>query len=114
MIEEERLTEDPLFLALTRPTMMLGVPLEAALLIAFLGCLILMLGKNPLYAGAIAGSLFFAARFIVRSDYNMFRVLFLCFQTKIGAPNSRFWGGSSYSPLPVAGYKRKGFARGKS
>jgi type IV secretion system protein VirB3 len=112
--DEDRLTEDPLFLALTRPTLMLGVPLEAAFFIILFGCLVLIIGRNPIYAMAIAASLLGAARFIVRSDYNMFRVLALYGQTKGGAPNRQFWGGSTYSPLPVIGYKRRGFTGGKS
>jgi type IV secretion system protein VirB3 len=48
---------------------------------------------------------------IVRHDVNAFRLLFLWGRTKLGNRNRTFWGGSSYSPLPLAGLRRKGFGR---
>ena len=38
-------------------------------------------------------------------------MLFLWGRTKAGNRNRAFWGGSSYSPLPLAGLRRKGFGR---
>lgn len=111
MAEQVYLTEDPLFLALTRPTLWFGVPVEATLAIGMVSVFILMGLGNPIWAGAIGISLLMAARLIVRADYNMFKILFLYGRTKAAAPNKMVWGGSSYSPLPVAGVKRKGFRR---
>lgn len=108
---DERLNEDTLFLALTRPPLWLGVPVEATIIIAMTGVLVLMLAGNPVYALAIAGSLLAAARVIVRSDYNMFKLLLLWVRTKGRARNASYWGGSSYSPLPTAPIRRPGFAR---
>jgi type IV secretion system protein VirB3 len=51
------------------------------------------------------------SRLIVRHDVNAFRLLFLWGRTKLGNRNRAFWGGSSYSPLPLAGLRRKGFER---
>ena len=109
---DERLREETLFLAVTRPTMWLGVPLEASLPIALAACLTLIVSGNPLYAGAIGGACLAVARLIVRHDANAFRLLWLWTMTKARNRNRVWWGGSSYSPLPVAGLKRKGFARG--
>ena len=109
---DERLREETLFLAVTRPTMWLGVPLEASLPIALTACLTLIVSGNPLYAGAIGGACLAVARLIVRHDANAFRLLWLWTMTKARSRNRAWWGGSSYSPLPVAGLKRKGFARG--
>lgn len=109
---DERLREETLFLAVTRPTMWLGVPLEASLPIALAACLTLIISGNPLYAGAIGGACLAVARLIVRHDANAFRLLWLWTMTKGRSRNRAWWGGSSYSPLPVAGLKRKGFARG--
>lgn len=109
---DERLREETLFLAVTRPTMWLGVPLEASLPIALAACLTLIVSGNPLYAGAIGGACLAMARLIVRHDANAFRLLWLWTMTKARSRNRAWWGGSSYSPLPVAGLKRKGFARG--
>ena len=111
-MEEDGLTQDTLFLALTRPTLWLGVPIEAGVLISMLTVFILMLFGNPLYAFAIGGSLLVAGRLIVRTDFNMFRLIFLWVRTKARSRNKAFWGGSSYSPLPTKGLKRKGFNRG--
>ena len=108
----ERLREETLFLAVTRPTMWLGVPLEASLPIALATCLTLIVSGNPLYAGAIGGACLAVARLIVRHDANAFRLLWLWTLTKARCRNRGWWGGSSYSPLPVTGMKRKGFARG--
>ena len=110
MSEPVYLTEDPLFLALTRPTLWFGVPVEATMAIGMGSVFVLMVFGNPIWALAIGGALLMAARLIVRSDYNMFKILFLFGRTKAAAPNKPVWGGSSYSPLPVAGAKRKGFA----
>ena len=112
MHDEARPTEDTLFLALTRPALWLGVPLEAALLIAMAAVLMLLLTSNPLYAIGLGGALLAAARLIVRSDYNMFRLIFLWGRTKGRSRNRAWWSGSSYSPLLGDGLKRKGFARG--
>jgi type IV secretion system protein VirB3 len=109
---DERLREETLFLAVTRPTMWLGVPLEASLPIALAACLTLIVSGNPLYAGAIGGACLAVARLIVRHDANAFRLLWLWTMTKARSRNRAWWGGSSYSPLPFAGLKRKGFARG--
>jgi type IV secretion system protein VirB3 len=109
--EPTYLTEDTLFLAMTRPTLWLGVPVEATILIGFISVFILMVIGNPIYALAIGGAMLAAARLIVRSDYNMFKILFLFARTKLQAKNKAIWGGSSYSPLPVDGTKRKGFGR---
>jgi type IV secretion system protein VirB3 len=52
------------------------------------------------------------ARLIVRHDVNAFRLIFLWGRTKAANRNRVFWGGSSYTPLPLYGIKRKGFGRG--
>src|SRR3546814_17780647 len=43
---------------------------------------------------------------IVRHDAHAFRLLWLWTLTKARCRNRGWWGGSSYSPLPVAGMKR--------
>ena len=111
MSEPIYLVEDPLFLALTGPTLWFGVPVEATLAIGMISVFILMGLGNPIWALAIGGALLGAARLIVRSDYNMFKIIFLFGRTKAGATNKMVWGGSSYSPLPIAGVRRKGFNR---
>src|SRR3546814_2505384 len=84
---------------------------EATIAIGMASVFILMVFGNPIWALVIGGALLMAARLIVRSDYNMFKILFLFGRTKASAPNKGVWGGSSFSPLPVAGVMRTGFAR---
>lgn len=92
MSEPEYLTEDPLFLALTRPTLWFGVPVEATLAIGMASVFTLMVVGNPIWALAIGGALLGAARLIVRADYNMFKIIFLFGRTKAPAPNKSVWG----------------------
>ena len=108
MKADEPLIVEPVYLALSRPPMWLGVPLDAAVPLAMLGVLVLLLA-NPLYALAVAIVGFGAARLIVRHEPNAFRLLNLALRTKWTNRDRRWWGGSSYSPLPVAPLKRKGF-----
>lgn len=107
-----RLTEDPLFLAVTRPTMWGGVPIEAGLPIAIAAALTIIATGNPLYAVGFGAAAFAAARLIVRHDVHAFRLMMLWANTKGRCVNRPAWGGSSYSPLPTDGYRRKGFAHG--
>lgn len=107
----QRLVEDTLFLAITRPSTWLGVPLEAALPIAFLAVLMLLATGNPLYALGFGLAAFAAARLIVRHDANAFRLMMLWVHTKARCRNRTFWGGSSYSPLPTTALRRRGFGR---
>lgn len=96
----ERLQEDILFLACTRPALVLGVPMEAmgvnliVSTVAFLG------GGSLLYL-LIAPALHAIFQAICRSDPNAFRVLYLFLETKGRARNGGLWGGSSASPLPL-------------
>ena len=85
---------------------------EAGALIIMAGAITLVGSGNPLYGGAAAIALYAMARLIVRHDVNAFRLIFLWGRTKAANRNRVFWGGSSYTPLPLYGIKRKGFGRG--
>jgi type IV secretion system protein VirB3 len=89
--------------------MWLGVPIEAAFPIALATCLTLVGSGNPLYALALGAGCFAVARLVVRHDPNAFRLVFLWIQTMARCRNRVYWGGSSYSPLPIDGLRRKGF-----
>ena len=109
---DEPLTEDMLFLACTRPAMLLGVPLEAMSVNMILTGLIFLAGGTPLYllSGVVLHVLF---RAIVKNDHNAFRVLFMWLETKGRARNRGWWGGSSPSPLKVLRhYSKKDFPNG--
>ncbi len=111
MIQQDKpLIVEPVYLAMARPPMWLGVPLDAAMPIAVGAVLVLLVSDNPLYAIAIGGVGFAIARLIVRFEPNAFRLLQLGLRTKWGNRDRAWWGGSTYSPLPVAPLRRKDFA----
>ena len=97
---EERLAEDTLFLACTRPAMILGVPMEAMGINMILTAIAFLAGHSPLYL-LIAPALHLAFQAICKSDHNAFRLLWLYVETKGRSRNSALWGGSSTTPLPL-------------
>lgn len=102
---------NPLFLAVTRPALWAGIPIEAAVLLLIVSATILIWSNSPVYAALVVAFGYSLSRLIVRHDVNAFRLLFLWGRTKLGNRNRAFWGGSSYSPLPLSGLRRKGFGR---
>ena len=109
--DAETLVKNPLFLAVTRPAMWAGIPIEAAVLLLIASASVLIQSNSPVYAGLVATFGYSISRLIVRHDVNAFRLLFLWGRTKLGNRNRAFWGGSSYTPLPLEGMRRKGFGR---
>lgn len=97
---EERLAEDPLFLACTRPAMVMGVPMEAMGVNVILSGLVFLVGGSLLYL-LVAPVLHMVFRAICRADHNAFRLLLVYVDTKGRARNAALWGGSSPSPLPL-------------
>jgi len=97
---EERLVEDPLFLACTRPAMVMGVPMEAMGVNVILSGLIFLIGGSLLYL-LVAPALHMVFRGVCRADHNAFRLLLVYLDTRGRARNSALWGGSSPSPLPL-------------
>jgi type IV secretion system protein VirB3 len=97
---DERLTEDTLFLACTRPAMVLGAPMEAVGLNIILTAIVFLAAHSLLYL-LIAPALHLVFQAICKSDHNAFRVLWLYVETKGRSRNGILWGGSSPSPLPL-------------
>jgi type IV secretion system protein VirB3 len=96
----ERLDEEPLFLACTRPAMVLGVPMEAMGLNLIASCVAFLAAGSMAWL-LIAPALHLVFRAICRSDANAFRVLYLWVETKGRSRTGGHWGGSSPSPLPL-------------
>jgi type IV secretion system protein VirB3 len=97
---EERLIEDTLFLACTRPAMIAGVPMEAMGINLMVSATAFLAGHSLLYLlAAPAVHLVFAA--VSKTDHNAFRLLYLYLDTKGRARNAALWGGSSPTPLRV-------------
>ncbi|WP_395943331.1 type IV secretion system protein VirB3 [Brevundimonas sp.] len=109
---EERLMEEPLFLACTRPAMILGVPMEAMGVNVMVSGLAFLVGGSLLYL-LIAPVLHLVFRAICRVDHNAFRLLLVFIDTKGRSRNGALWGGSSPTPLPVVRrYRARELARG--
>ncbi|MGH6966684.1 MAG: type IV secretion system protein VirB3 [Phenylobacterium sp.] len=96
----EALTEDTLFLACTRPALVLGVPMEAMGLNVIVSAIAFLAAGSLLYL-LVAPALHLVFQAVCKADPNAFRVLWLFVDTKGRARNGRLWGGSSASPLPL-------------
>lgn len=97
---DEVLIEDPLFLACTRPAMVMGVPMEAMGVNVIVSGVVFLVGGSLLYL-LVAPVLHLVFRALCRADPNVFRLLFAYVDTKGRRRNGALWGGSSVSPLPV-------------
>jgi type IV secretion system protein VirB3 len=95
---EERLAEDTLFLACTRPAMIVGVPMEAMGINIILTAIAFLAAHSPACL-LTAPALHLVFQAICKSDHNAFRVLWLYVETKGRARNGALWGGSSTTPL---------------
>ena len=97
---EERLAEDPLFLACTRPAMVAGVPMEAMGLNVMVSATVFLAAHSPFWL-LIAPVIHVVFRAVCKHDHNAFRVLWMFVETKGRSRNSAMWGGSSSTPLPL-------------
>lgn len=89
---------DPLFVGLTRPATMWGVPYHAFVVEFMATTLIFLAVGNPLYlllAAPIHGVLYL----ITANDPGAISSIFMWMQTIGRCRNTRFWGAASFSPL---------------
>jgi len=96
----ERLEEDTLYLAATRPALFAGVPLPVAGAFLMLAGFLIVLLQNPLYELMML-PLWFGARVVVSRDYNAVNVVYLYLLTAAREVDGASWGGASVSPNPV-------------
>ena len=96
----EPLAEEPLFLACTRPALVLGVPMEAMGANVIVSAIAFLAGGSLLYL-LVAPALHLVFRAVCKADPNAFRVLYLFVETKGRSRNGALWGGSSATPLPL-------------
>lgn len=103
-MEQEEISVDVLFVGLTRPTTLLGVPMGAFVFeLCFVSCLFIAVG-NPLYmllTLPIHGVLYAVSY----NDPGIFDDISLFFKTLGLCLNFRFWGCRSFSPMPLQSYK---------
>ena len=100
-MDPERLAEDTLFLACTRPALFLGVPMEAVGVNLIVSATAFLAGGSLGHL-LVAPALHLVFQAVCKADPNAFRVLYLFVETKGRARNGAVWGGSSASPLPVS------------
>lgn len=102
--------EQVLFLAVTRPALFLGMPMEAAAFCMMGGQLMALAMGNMVYMPLAAGLLGLVAAALSRHDPLVFRVLLSWGNSRpqnrdLGHAARRWWGGLSMSPLrPVCRY----------
>jgi len=106
--DPERLTEEVLFLACTRPALVLGVPMEAMGVNLIVSCVAFLAGGSLTYL-LVAPALHLVFQAVCKADPNAFRILWLALETRGRARNGGLWGGSSTSPLPL---RRRGRRHG--
>ncbi|MET0336406.1 MAG: type IV secretion system protein VirB3 [Caulobacter sp.] len=90
--------EDILFLACTRPALILGVPMEAMGLNLIVSSVAFLAGGSLLYL-LTAPAVHLVLSAVCRHDHNALRILWLALETRGRSRCARRWGGSSYSPL---------------
>lgn len=98
----KRTKTDTLFLAVTRPAMTWGVPIEVGAILLSVTCWTLFATHRPIPCIVIGALAYFICRVATNHDHNIFRLLHLWIVTKLrGMRNSSFWGGSSASPTSI-------------
>jgi type IV secretion system protein VirB3 len=90
---------DPLFVGLTRPATIWGIPYTAFVIEFMSTTLIFLAVGNPLYLG-IAIPIHGILYLICASDIGVFGSIVVWMQTIGRCRNIRYWGAASFSPLP--------------
>ncbi len=101
-----------LFVAATRPALIMGLPIGLFVLFLMALALIMIRVQNPLYELMLVPA-WFGARLLLRYDYNAVRVAGLWMQTKARSFDSAHLGGASPAPFPIRGSEYpRGIGRG--
>lgn len=102
---EQDVYTDVLFVGLTRPATMLGIPLSAFVIEFMATGIIFLAVGNPLYlllALPIHGVLYL----ISANDPGVFSSIMIWMKTLGKCRNTRFWEAASFSPLPTKKWKK--------
>lgn len=98
--ENTKINEDMLFLALTRPAMLYGIPMEAGLASVMIGGFAMVFSGSIFYL-LVTVPMLVISRAICKTDHNAFTVLAKWLDTKAKCINKGYWGGSSTTPLKL-------------
>jgi len=103
--DTDDITTDVLFVGLTRPATVWGVPYIAFIIEFIVVTIIFLAVGNPLYMALILP--LHAVMYLISSnDPGVFNSIFVWVQTTGRCRNSRFWGAASFSPLPMKKWKK--------
>lgn len=96
---------DPLFVGLTRPATMWGIPYMAFVIEFMATTLVFLAVGNPLYF-ALALPIHAVLYLVSASDPGIFGAIYLWMKTTGRCRNTRFWGAASFSPLAIGKWKQ--------
>ncbi|MGF7156783.1 type IV secretion system protein VirB3 [Bartonella heixiaziensis] len=99
MQERDKLTEDTLFLACTRPAMIADVDSRSYRHLNAIETLILFIITDNIFLITFGVTGHFIFKEILKHDHNKFRILLTWQKTRLFARNAQLWGGASLSPL---------------
>jgi type IV secretion system protein VirB3 len=98
---------DTLFLACTRPALVMGIPQDAFAVLVVVCGETWVLSQRPFVAGPLALFFYGVCKALSAYDPHIFRALFLWLRTWLRASiNGDRWGGASVSTTPVRGARR--------
>ena len=89
---------DPLFVGLTRPAMVWGIPYTAFIVEVLATAITFLATGHPLYL-LLAVPLHSVLYLVSAQDPGAFDELFMWLKTNGRCRNARFWGAASFSPL---------------
>jgi type IV secretion system protein VirB3 len=95
--EQEDVITDPLFVGLTRPATMWGIPYHAFVVEFMVTTLVFLAVGNPLYL-LLAAPIHAILYLISSSNPRVFSEIAIWMTVNSRCMNSRFWGGASFSP----------------
>jgi type IV secretion system protein VirB3 len=104
------MARNTLFLAVTRPALFAGIPIEAAVVILLTSVITLIGTTKPVYGLVVAAVMFGISRLVVRHDVNAFRLIFPLGPHQSGEPQPRLLGRVELHAAPLKGIKRRGSA----
>lgn len=91
---------DPLFVGMTRPATIGGVPYVAFWIEYMVTCIIFLAVGDPFYL-LIAAPIHSVLYLISAHDPGVFSSMAIWIMTKGRCRNTRFWGAASFTPLPT-------------
>jgi type IV secretion system protein VirB3 len=97
---------DVLFVGLTRPATVAGIPYTAFVAEVMIAALVFLALGNP-FSLLLAVPVHAALFLISANDPGVFDALFMWVKTFGRCRNARFWGAASFSPLPYRKWDRE-------